>query len=114
VSAILAAHGLLAYVIESSREQPMTELLFRLYLWHTVDMIPFLDIWKVYDIKPPVRPDNFWAQSIILAFRTAIVGFAISVIAQRLKFNDDAPEGAGAVNQAHAADSVERPAVSKV
>jgi len=89
VSAGLASQGLLTYASESVHDQPMTELLFRLYIWHTVDMIPFIDVWKVYDIKPAIRPTNFLAQSIVLVFRTAIIGFAISVIAQWLKFNRD-------------------------
>jgi len=92
VSAVLAAHGLATYEIESQHEKPMSELLFRLYMWHTIDMIPFIDIWKTYDIKPPIRPKNFWAQSIVLVFRTAIIGFAISVMVQWVKFNRDVPE----------------------
>jgi len=87
LSAILASQGLLAYVVESAPEKSMTELLFRLYMWHTIDVIPFIDIWKAYDVHPPIRPENFWAQSIVLVFRTAIVGFAISVIVQSLRFN---------------------------
>ncbi|MDB5015124.1 MAG: hypothetical protein JWQ25_3326 [Daejeonella sp.] len=91
VSSVLTEHGLLTYTIESSPEQPMTELLFRLYMWHTIDMIPFIDVWKVYEIKPPIRPENVSAQTIVLVFRTVIIGFAISVIAQWLKFNRDIP-----------------------
>ena len=92
VSAVLASHGLATYEIERLHEKPMSELLFRLYIWHTIDMIPFIDIWKTYDIKSPIRPTNFWAQSIVLVFRTAIIGFAISVMVQWLKYSRDMPE----------------------
>lgn len=91
LSAVLASQGILTYSIVSPHENPMTELLFRLYMWHTIDMIPFIDIWKTYDIKPPIRPDNLWAQSIVLVFRTAIIGFAISVTVQWVKFSRDMP-----------------------
>jgi len=94
LSAILASQGMLTYVIESAPEKSMTELLFRLYMWHTIDVIPFIDIWKAYDFHPPIRPENFWAQSIVLVFRTAIVGFAISIIAQSLRFNRENPSSA--------------------
>ena len=43
VSAALKSQGLLTYATESLHDQPVTELLFRLYMWHTVDMIPFID-----------------------------------------------------------------------
>ena len=86
LSAILASQGILTYSIESAHNKPMTELLFRLYMWHTIDMIPFIDIWKTYDIKPPIRPENLWAQSVVMVFRTVIIGFAISVITQWVNF----------------------------
>jgi hypothetical protein len=87
LSEVLASQGPLTYAIDSSPDKPMTELLFRLYIWHTIDMIPLIDIWKTYGIKPPIQPEDFWGQSIVLVFRTAIIGFAISVIVQWVKFN---------------------------
>src|SRR6266550_1270993 len=87
VSAVLASHGWATYEIERLHEKPMSELLFRLYIWHTIDMIPFIDIWKTYDIRAPIHPTNFWAQSIVLVFRTTIIGFAISVMVQWLKYS---------------------------
>jgi hypothetical protein len=86
VSAVLASQGLLTYSVDRSHEQPMMELLFRLYTWHMIDMIPFVDIWKTYGVEPPIRPENFWAKSIVLIFRSAIIGLAISVIVQGLSF----------------------------
>jgi hypothetical protein len=91
LSEVLALQGFLAFTVESSHEIPTAELLFRLYMWHTIDMIPLLDIWRTYDIRPPLRPENFGAQSTVLAFRTAIVGFAITVTAQLVKFYRQIP-----------------------
>lgn len=87
ISTILESKGVFTYAIEAHHDKPMRELLFRLYMWNTIDLIPFVDIWKTYGIVPPVRPTNFWAQTILLIFRTAIIGFAISVIVQWLRFN---------------------------
>ena len=86
VSEILASHGVLTYVVEGANDLPMLARLFRMYMWHVIDMIPFIDIVKTYDITPPLRPANFWAQSTVLVFRTALVGFAASVIAQWVKY----------------------------
>jgi hypothetical protein len=99
LSTVLASQGILTYSIDNAHQKPMTELLFRLYMWHTIDMIPFIDIWKTYDIKPPIQPVNLWAQSIVLVFRTAIIGFAISVIVQWVKFNRDLPLDKNAPNK---------------
>lgn len=87
-STILESQKILTYTVESQyRDLPMSELLFRLYVWHAIDMIPVVDIWKVYDLKPPVRALDPFAQSIILMFRTAVVGFAVALIAQSVRFN---------------------------
>jgi hypothetical protein len=43
VSALLESHHLLRYAATNPRGLPMTELLFRLYMWHTIDMIPLID-----------------------------------------------------------------------
>jgi hypothetical protein len=89
VSEILEARGVFTYAIKGAFEQPMFERLFRLYFWHTIDMVPFIDVWETYDIEPPLQPTNFWAQSTVLVFRTALAGFAISVIAQLVSFYRD-------------------------
>ncbi|MDH3444867.1 MAG: hypothetical protein OEN50_13135 [Deltaproteobacteria bacterium] len=89
MSAVLASQGIISYTVEASNEQPMTELLFRLYAWHMIDMIPLLDLWQTYGIDPPIRPNDFWAQTIVLVFRTVIIGFAISVIVQWVKYDRD-------------------------
>lgn len=89
VSEILASRGVLTYAVQGAFEQPMAERLFRLYMWHAIDIIPFIDIWETYRIEPPLQPANFLAQSTVLVFRTALVGFAASVIAQLVSFYSD-------------------------
>jgi hypothetical protein len=91
VSEVLASRGLFTYAIEGAFKQPMRERLFSLYVWHAIDMIPLIDVWDIYGIEPPLRLANFWAQSAILVFRSAVVGFAASVIAQWLNFYRDRP-----------------------
>ena len=87
VSAALAAQGYLVYEIKSGKELPMRELLFRFYLWHTVDLVPVLGIWKIYDdIKPPLEAVSFGAKTLVLVFRVAFVGLAITIISQWLAF----------------------------
>ncbi len=85
MSAILASQGVFTYTIDAAHEKPMTELLFRLYMWHTIDMVPFVDVWETYDVAPPIRPTNILAKTIVLVFRTAIIGFAISLIVQLVR-----------------------------
>jgi hypothetical protein len=89
VSELLASRGVLTYTLQGAFEQPMSERLFRLYAWHAIDMIPLIDIWQTYQIEPPLQPSNFLAQSTVLVFRTALVGFAVSVIAQWVNFYRD-------------------------
>jgi len=89
VSITLASKGVFSYAIDSHRELPMSELLFRLYMWNTIELIPFVDIWKTYSITSPVRPTNFWAQTTVMLFRTAIIGFAISVIVRWVRFDGE-------------------------
>jgi len=86
-SANLESHGVLAYVTDEPTQLPMTELLFRLYSWHVVDLIPVVDVWTIYNVHPPVRPANFWAQTLVLVFRAALIGFSISVLVQVVTFH---------------------------
>jgi hypothetical protein len=97
ISTILASKGVFTYAIDSHHDKPMTELLFRLYMWNTIDLFPLVEVWKTYGITPPVRPTNVWAQTIVLIFRTAIIGFAISVILQWRRFNRERRKTDGAV-----------------
>jgi hypothetical protein len=89
ISTTLAAKGLFTYAIESHHNLPMSELLFRLYMWNTIELVPFVDIWKTYGITSPVRPTNFWAQTTVMIFRTVLIGFAISVIVRWIRFDGE-------------------------
>ncbi len=95
MSAVLASEGAISYTIVASSDKPMTELLFRLYTWHVIDMIPFVDLWQTYGIDPPIRPVDFWAQTMVLVLRTAIAGVAISLIVQWVKFDHGGSRSAG-------------------
>jgi hypothetical protein len=85
ISTILESREVFAYT-PSGSELPQRELLFRLYLWHVVDLIPLVQVWQIYDIPAPIQPDNVWSQTAVLVFRTAIVSFAIAVITQAVAF----------------------------
>ena len=64
---------------------PLTELLFRMYAWHTIDALPVLDVWEVVKIRPTLKPADTPAQLLVLAYRLAVVGLGISALAQWLR-----------------------------
>lgn len=84
MSRILEEQGWAEYT-RHRNDLPMRELLFRFYLWHVVDMIPVLDLSKVYDYKPSIEAKNFLAKTMVLVFRTAILSFAIASVVSMIK-----------------------------
>ena len=89
MSCLLYAQGLIKYGSVELADTSFRELLFRFYLWHAIDMIPLIDICQIYDLKPQLKPTDFWAQTIVLVFRSLIVTFAISAIVQWAKSDRD-------------------------
>ena len=85
MSYLFHLQGIVEYTgIDKSNSNPR-ELFFRLYVWQVFDMIPLLNLTKIYDIEQPILLTSFWARTIVLIFRTIIVTIAIAVIVRLVK-----------------------------
>lgn len=89
LSELLAAHGLCAYERTEKSRFPLSELLFRMYAWHTIDALPVLDVWEVVKIRPTLKAADTPAQLLVLAYRLAVVGVGISALLQWLRIRKD-------------------------
>ena len=43
------------------------------YLWHFVDMVRVLNLWKVLEVSPPLEAAGFPARARVLAYRALLV-----------------------------------------
>jgi hypothetical protein len=58
----------------SADGDPVTvERISTLYLWHLVDTIPGLEIWKLFEVSPPVEVGGFWTRLQVLVYRVLLV-----------------------------------------
>ncbi len=51
------------------------------YLWHFIDIVPIVRVWKLLNVEPPMTIGNFWAGLPVLMFDL----FVILVIIKSLK-----------------------------
>jgi hypothetical protein len=89
ISELLASHGICTYHYAEKSKLPLTELLIRMYAWHTIDALPAIDAWEVVKLRPTLQPANTRAQVLVLAYRLVVVGIGISALVQWLAIRKD-------------------------
>ncbi len=92
VSTALEARGVFEYDGSSESASPLSELITEFYYWHTIDLLPVVEVWAAYGREAPLQPIGFWAPAFLVVFRTVVVGFPIWIVVQYLRFNRKGPE----------------------
>jgi hypothetical protein len=78
VSAVLYKFGMAAY----ESQKPITVLALNdLYFWHTLDLIPALDICDTFNFDEPMTPDNPGSSTLLILFKM----FFLFVILKEIK-----------------------------
>jgi len=82
ISLFFAREGVMVFEGVPAGGLDSDEPFVRLYLWHAVDLLPLLDVWDTYGVRPSVSPGDFGSRTLVLLFRTGIVGFCVTVVAE--------------------------------